>query len=147
MDASGNVTKTYGWKPDGTWGTDPLFMKAEGEYYYYHNDHLGTPQKLTDADGATVWSALYTSFGEAQVIPASTVTNNLRFPGQYFDAETGLHYNFHRYYSPAIASYLTSDPLKGLNPYNYAENMPYSKKRRLLYHLVFKLAYIFRFWR
>ena len=128
MDASGNVTKTYGWKPDGTWGTDPLFMKAEGEYYYYHNDHLGTPQKLTDADGATVWSALYTSFGEAQVVPASTITNNLRFPGQYYEAETGLHYNFWRYYDSNSGRYLSNDPIgmlnNDINLFGYTNNNP-----------------------
>ena len=127
MDASGNVTKTYGWKHDGTWGTDPLFMKSDGEYYYYHNDHLGTPQKLTDADGNTVWSAMYSSFDEAQVIPASTVANNLRFPGQYYDAETGLHYNYNRYYDQETGRYLTSDPIgldSGMNLYVYANNNP-----------------------
>ena len=101
--------------------------KAEGEYYYYHNEHLGTPQKLTDADGATVWSALYSSFGEAQVIPASTIENNLRFPGQYFDTETGLHYNFFRYYDPSIGKYITPDPIgidSDLNLYNYCFSNP-----------------------
>jgi hypothetical protein len=51
-----------------------------------HNDHLGTPQKLTDSNGTVVWAADYKPFGEA------TITNNLRFPGQYYDAETGLNY-------------------------------------------------------
>ena len=125
MDASGNATKTYGWKPGGTWGTDPLFMKVNEAYYYYHNDHLGTPQKLTDADGATVWSALYSSFGKAQVIPASTVTNNLRFPGQYYDAETGLYYNRFRYYDPEIGRYLRNDPIiNDINLYGYVQNNP-----------------------
>jgi RHS repeat-associated protein len=47
-----------------------------------------------------VWSAEYSAFGEATVDPASTVEINLRFPGQYFDEETGLHYNWQRYYNP-----------------------------------------------
>ncbi len=51
-------------------------------YYFYHNDHLGTPQKLTAVNGAVVWSAVYSSFGEAMV-EIETVENNLRFPGQY----------------------------------------------------------------
>ena len=46
-----------------------------------HNDHLGTPQKLTDSSGQIVWSADYKPFGEATVT-VSTITNNLRFPGQ-----------------------------------------------------------------
>lgn len=75
-----------------------------------HNDHLGTPQKMTDSTGAIVWSADYKPFGEATVI-ISTITNNLRFPGQYFDAETGLNYNFFRDYNPTIGKYIEADPL------------------------------------
>ena len=52
---------------------------------------------------------------------------NLRFPGQYYDAESGLHYNWNRYYSPAIGRYISSDPIGvdgGLNTYNYADASP-----------------------
>jgi len=127
MDAAGNVTKSYGWQPGSTWGTDPLFMRAGGEYYFYHNDHLGTPQKLTASNGAVVWSAYYFSFGKAHVAPESTVVNNLRFPGQYFDEETGLHYNWYRYYEPELGRYLRVDPIGlegGVNLYAYAQNNP-----------------------
>jgi RHS repeat-associated protein len=65
---------------------------------------------------------LYSSFGEAQVLPSSTVENNLRFPGQYYDQETGLHYNYHRYYDPTIGRYLRADPIGlegGVNEYCY----------------------------
>jgi uncharacterized protein RhaS with RHS repeats len=64
-----------------------------------HNDHLGTPQKMTDSSGAVVWAADYKPFGEATVT-VSTITNNLRGIGQYFDAETGLNYNYFRDYNP-----------------------------------------------
>jgi len=80
-----------------------------GSVYYYHNDHLGTPQKMTDVNGAVVWSADYRPFGQADVT-INTVTNNFRFPGQYEDKETGLHYNWHRYYEPGIGRYLRADP-------------------------------------
>ena len=93
MDAAGNITKSYGYRPNSTWTTDPMFMKTGTDYYFYHNDHLGTPQKLTAISGALVWSAKYSSFGEVTVDPTSTITNNLRFPVQYYDEETGLHYN------------------------------------------------------
>jgi RHS repeat-associated protein len=74
-----------------------------------HNDHLGTPQKMTDSTGTVVWSADYKPFGEATVT-ISTITNNLRFPGQYFDAETGLNYNYFRDYNPMIGRYVEADP-------------------------------------
>ncbi|MCP4397105.1 MAG: hypothetical protein GY801_07390 [bacterium] len=93
--ASGAELKSYGYRPGSTWTTDPLWLKQGGEYYFYQNDHLGTPQKLVRQNGAVAWSASYTAFGLAR-IEIDTVSNNLRFPGQYFDAETGLHYNFNR---------------------------------------------------
>lgn len=83
---------------------------------------------MTDASGVVVWSADYKPFGEVTVNPSSTITNNLRFPGQYYDSETGLHYNYYRDYSPAIGRYIESDPLgieKGKNHiYVYTENAP-----------------------
>jgi RHS repeat-associated protein len=101
-------------------------MKVGSGYYFYHNDHLGTPQKLTAVNGAVVWSAKYSSFGEAAV-EVETVENNLRFPGQYFDEETGLHYNWHRYYDPTIGRYLRADPIgldAGINLFLYVRNNP-----------------------
>jgi RHS repeat-associated protein len=102
-------------------------MKIGADYYFYQNDHLGTPQKMTAVNGAIVWSAKYNSFGEAQVLLSSTVINNLRFAGQYFDNETGLHYNYHRHYDPNTGRYLTPDPiglLGGINLFSYVLNNP-----------------------
>jgi RHS repeat-associated protein len=127
VDAAGNVVKSYGYRPGSTWTTDPLFMKTEGQYYFYQNDHLGTPQKLTAANGAVAWSTKYSSFGRAEVDLFSTIENNLRFAGQYFDAETSLHYNWHRYYNVSVGRYTASDPLGilgGINPYIYSMNNP-----------------------
>ncbi|MEW6221569.1 MAG: RHS repeat-associated core domain-containing protein [Thermodesulfobacteriota bacterium] len=92
----------------------------------YLNDNQGTPQKLISSTGQVVWAATYDSFGQA-VIEIETVTNNLRLPGQYFDAETGLHSNWHRYYDPTLGRYLATDPLgqaAGLNLYAYVHNSP-----------------------
>ncbi|MDD5204279.1 MAG: RHS domain-containing protein, partial [Desulfobacterales bacterium] len=58
--------------------------------YYFITDHLGTPMKMTDESGAVVWSADHRPFGELSVSNA-TVANKFRFPGQYYDSETGLH--------------------------------------------------------
>jgi RHS repeat-associated protein len=75
-----------------------------------HNDHLATPQKMTDSNGTVVWAADYKPFGEA-TIAVSTITNNLRFPGQYYDTETGLNYNYFRDYNPVIGRYIEADPI------------------------------------
>jgi RHS repeat-associated protein len=104
----------------------PLATRLDGRVYSYHTDHLGTPRRLTDEKGVVIWSADYTAFGEAQV-QLETVPNALRFPGQYFDSETGLHYNRFRYYSPTLGRYLSRDPvgvLSGTNLYRYANNDP-----------------------
>jgi RHS repeat-associated protein len=125
-DDTGSLKRSYGYVPVSTWTTDPLFLKENGQYYFYHNDHLGTPQKMTAANGAVVWSAKYSSFGKAE-IEIDTVENNLRFPGQYFDQETGLHYNYQRDYEPVISRYYTSDPLglrPGINIYSYSKMNP-----------------------
>jgi RHS repeat-associated protein len=74
-----------------------------------------------------VWSATYDAFGKAAVDNAATVTSNLRLPGQYFDAETNLHYNWMRYYDPEKGGYITRDPIGldgGMNVYTYVENNP-----------------------
>jgi len=102
-------------------------MKVGDEYYFYQNDHLGTPQKLTAINGAVVWSAKYTAFGKAEIDPTSTVTSNLRFPGQYFDEESGLHYNYFRFYDSETGRYLKVDPIGlygGMNLYTYVSNDP-----------------------
>jgi YD repeat-containing protein len=73
-------------------------------FYYYHTDHLGTPQVMSDSTGTVVWAATYEPFGKATVT-TQTIVNNLRFPGQYYDAESGLHYNWNRYYDPKTGRY------------------------------------------
>ncbi len=77
-DASGNELRSYGYQPDSTWTTDPLWLKQGTEYYFYQNDHLGTSAEAGGVNGAVVWSAQYMAFGEA-VVDVSTVTNNLVF--------------------------------------------------------------------
>jgi RHS repeat-associated protein len=127
FNASGQALKTYGFAPNSTWTTDPLFMKAGSNYYFYHNDHLGTPQKMTAVNGAIVWSAKYEAFGKATIDAGASVENNLRFPGQYFDQETGEHYNWNRYYEAGTGRYGSVDPIgnvSGLNLFIYVSSNP-----------------------
>jgi RHS repeat-associated protein len=121
---------------DGTITKEYLYMGkirmavvdvTSGEMYYYLNDRLGTPLIMTDDTGTVVWEAYYNPFGDANINPNSTIVNNIRFPGQYYDEETGLHYNYHRYYDPRTGRYLTPDPIGlvgGINLYCYAVNNP-----------------------
>jgi len=110
---------------------DNLIQDAEatvtqGKLYYVHTDHLGTPRAMTDEAGALVWRATYDPFGKA-TMSVNTVELNARFPGQYYDQETGLHYNYFRYYDPSTGRYITSDPIGldgGLNTYAYVANNP-----------------------
>jgi len=107
---SKKTKKTTAGKSTSTFcATSATTQQAKG-MYYYHLDHLGTPQVMTDEDGEVVWKADYRPFGEADVT-VNTVENNFRFPGQYYDEETGLHYNYHRYYDPGIGRYLRTDPI------------------------------------
>lgn len=114
---------------------DPLWTQefqptAFDSIAYYQCDHLGTPQELTDEQGEIAWSAHYKAWGSAQEVISKAaqqagIHNPLRFQGQYFDQETGLHYNRHRYYDPDSGRFLSKDPIGlagGLNLYLYAPN-------------------------
>jgi RHS repeat-associated protein len=97
-----------------------------------HADHLGRPIRMTDATKATVWQASYKPWGETQSI-SGTRTQNLRFPGQYFQIETNLAYNHHRHYDPATGRYTQPDPLRfvdGPSVYGYARSSPFMVKDR-----------------
>ena len=94
--------------------------------YFIHTDHLGTPRVVSDQVGTVVWKADYDAFGKA-ALTTNVYALNLRFPGQYFDAETNLHYNYFRDYDPSVGRYLQSDPIGlegGINTYAYALNNP-----------------------
>ncbi len=94
--------------------------------YYFHTDHLDTPQVVTDKDQTVVWQGDYKPFGRAKVT-TNTIEQNLRFPGQYFDKETGLHYNYFRDYAVGLGRYMQSDPIGlegGIDTYVYANNNP-----------------------
>ena len=131
-DATGKLQIVYGWHPARDNGAGPVYARiADGNTWrtvYYHNDQLGTPQRITDKEGKLVWAADYDGFGKATVRAIDNgIVNNLRYPGQYEDAETKLHYNDRRYYDPETGRYLTRDPIGfegGINLYAYAGHNP-----------------------
>jgi len=136
-DFDGNIIAES--QADGTMTAEYLYVDQSrmamvtvgtGALYFFHNNYLGTPVLMTDTTGTVVWEADYKPFGEARVNPNSGVVNNFRFAGQYYDEETGLHYNYHRYYDPKIGRYLTPDPIGlegGINLYAYVFNNPINK--------------------
>jgi len=100
------------------------------EMAFYQCDHLGTPQELTDHEGSIAWSAQYKAWGEAREAISEAgrkagFRNPIRFQGQYWDEETGLHYNRYRYFDPISGRFVSEDPIKlrgGLNLQLYAAN-------------------------
>ena len=112
-DSSGTFTAEYLYRGKGRVGKVNV---DTGTMSYYLNDRLGKPLLMTDETNTVIWEGVYKPFGEADVNPNSSVVNNFRFPGQYYDQETGLHYNYHRYYDPGIGRYLTTDPSHTIQP-------------------------------
>lgn len=103
--------------------------------YYVHTDHLNTPRRLSrPANNVVVWRWHSDPFGttapdEDPDGDSTPIAYNLRFPGQYFDAESGLHYNYFRDYDPAVGRYVESDPIGlrgGVNTYAYVDGNPLS---------------------
>ncbi len=98
---------------------------GEQTLYYFHTDQIGTPLEMTDREGQIVWQATYKAWGAVERLDVNVVEQNLRFQGQYFDDETGLHYNTFRYYDPEVGRFITQDPIGldgGFNLYKYAPN-------------------------
>ena len=116
------TTKVYVFEP-GTF--KPLAFVQGSKINHYHLDHLGTPQEITNANGELVWTAQYKAYGSLALAAVQQGENNLRFQGQYYDEESGLHYNRHRYYDPECGRFINQDPiglLGGDNNYLYVPN-------------------------
>ncbi|MBV2129706.1 RHS repeat-associated core domain-containing protein [Arsukibacterium indicum] len=119
-----NRAGEYSWFIYEPGSNKPLLLLKNGAVYYYQLDQLGTPLSLTDSNNNIVWQASYSVFGKATVTRNET-DNPIRFQGQYFDSETGLHYNHFRYYDPETGRFISQDPiglLGGINHYQYAPN-------------------------
>jgi len=107
-------------------GMEPVAQIDQSGTTSLHSDHLYTPRLGTDELQSTVWQWESDAFGSTTPQIESKEVN-LRFPGQYADAETGLHYNWNRYYDAGLGRYVTSDPIGlqgGMNTYTYVNNRP-----------------------
>ncbi|MFG6443099.1 polymorphic toxin type 15 domain-containing protein, partial [Roseateles sp. LKC17W] len=126
-DATGVVQRQYAWIND-----KPVAMLEAGRVLHVHTDHRNAPVALTDASRSVVWQAQladYLAATPAQGQSLGSIAFHLRGSNQYFDAETGLHYNTHRYFDAQAGRYLTPDPLGlavGPDLYAFALNRPHS---------------------
>ncbi|WP_338053827.1 RHS repeat-associated core domain-containing protein [Snodgrassella gandavensis] len=135
LEQNGKIRVAYGWQPDSGWGTSPLWQANlnEGQtlknasYHYLISDHLGTPQLAINSAGEQSWKINSDAFGNSELEANNQITMNLRFPGQYYDAETGLSYNYFRDYDAKTGRYIQSDPIGlagGINTYGYVGGNP-----------------------
>ncbi len=113
-------------------GNLPVATVKHGKVYAIHSDHLGTPRVITDKTNLEIWRWDSDPFGMAAANEdpdgdRRLFSYNLRFPGQYFDKETGKHYNYFRDYDPVTGRYIESDPIGlvgGSNTYTYVRGNP-----------------------
>ena len=113
-----------------SWVSDPLTLAPIAqvvgeEIFSVIPDHMGSPREIVSRQGQIVWAASYSVWGRDVGGKVPSVSCPVRFPGQWFDEETGLHYNRFRYYDPRTGRFISQDPLGPLvspNTYQYAPN-------------------------
>ena len=122
-DNSGNAINEYVY-----FGLRPVAVKNNGGLNIVHTDYLGTPRMVTSGlnGGSMIWQWKNDNpYGYNSA--TGSIEFNLRFAGQYYDSESGLHYNIFRTYNPEIGRYMQSDPIGlagGFNTYNYVNKNP-----------------------
>lgn len=130
-DYSKFQTEAYSIYKDPVWRDDSRRNRAELERVsFYHCDQIGTPQALSNELDEPVWKITLNTWGKALDIRTINESNpfeqsNIRFQGQYYDKESGLHYNRYRYYDPHSSRYMSKDPIGldgGLNTSAYVSN-------------------------
>jgi len=113
-------------------GDLPVAMLSPNGPYYIAPDHLGAPHQIADGRGHIGWLWDHDPFGNG--LPLGTFSDNLRFPGQFYDQNAKLHYNYFRDYDPGTGRYIESDPTGlrgGINTYAYAESSAVGASDRL----------------
>jgi len=130
-DSAGSLlaeNSASGWS-DYVWLNGRLIGRINGgQLLAIHADQVGRPEAMTDSSGTVVWRARNFAF-DRTVTVTNAVPLNLGFPGQYFDAESGLWNNGFRDYSPSLGRYIESDPtglIAGINTYAYVGSNPLS---------------------
>jgi len=124
-DQDGTFHRAYVWADNTPIAQITKDSTGQEVITYVHTDYQNTPRLATNSTGQIVWR-WEGRFGATPPNP-NLVTVNLRYPGQYFDQETGLVYNWNRYYDPSTGRYVSSDPIGlagGINTYSYADNIP-----------------------
>ncbi|HHX2517445.1 TPA: RHS repeat-associated core domain-containing protein [Neisseria subflava] len=102
--------------------------ESKQEIHYFHCDQIGIPREMTDSDGNLVWFGDYYGWGKlkSETNISGTAHQPFRLQNQYADRETGLHYNFFRYYEPNVGRFVNQDPIGlmgGENFYQFAPNI------------------------
>lgn len=139
-DGQGKAIREYVWlgeipvavfTPDPAQGTGASV--TEPLVHYVHADHINTPRAVVDKGNFVRWRWMAEPFGttpaEESPTGLASFTFNLRFPGQFYDEESGIHQNWHRDYIPGIGRYTQSDPIGlegGINTYAYVNGNPIS---------------------